>query len=224
MGLGVGVMVGIEERTKIHPAPDPPDEEQPADGATIVCSESPHPQSSHMSEFSDQQSLSSASGNTTARKLSQVPEEVEDYLSSGVVCCDSKDDLSTARSRASTPRHLVTEEKTGDGKDEVNEEEAVTSEGPNKSGDSVPSHGGLPVAYSEETKRYENQPTPKANCIAPRPKDFYKTMEMTPHSKRKSAVGQRPRSPHNLRTTDPLVIKMKIISMTSPLEDMMMKE
>lgn len=163
MGLGVGVMVGIEERTKIHPAPDPPDEEQPADGATIVCSESPHPQSSHMSEFSDQQSLSSASGNTTARKLSQVPEEVEDYLSSGVVCCDSKDDLSTARSRASTPRHLVTEEKTGDGKDEVNEEEAVTSEGPNKSGDSVPSHGGLPVAYSEETKRYENQPTPKAN-------------------------------------------------------------
>lgn len=162
MGLSVGVMVGIEERTKVHPAPDSSDEEQPADSATIVCSESPHPQSSRMSEFSDQQSLSSASGDTTARKLSQVPEEEEDYLSSGVVCCDSKDDLSTTRSRASSPLHVVTEgtEETGDGKDEVNEEEA---EGPNKSEDSVPSHGGLLVAYSEETKRYENQPTTKAN-------------------------------------------------------------
>lgn len=163
MGLSVGVMVGIEERTKVHPAPDPPDEEQPADGATIVCSESPHPQSSRMSEFSDQQSLSS--GDTTNRKLSQVPEEEEDYLSSGVVCCDSKDDLSTTRSPASSVRHLVTEgtEETGVGKDEVNEEEAVISEGPDKSEDSIPSHRDLLVAYSEETRRYENQPTPETN-------------------------------------------------------------
>lgn len=163
MGLSVGVMVGIEERTKVHPAPDPPDEEQPADGATIVCSESPHLQSSRMSEFSDQQSLSS--GDTTNRKLSQVPEEEEDYLSSGVVCCDSKDDLSTTRSPASSVRHLVTEgtEETGVGKDEVNEEEAVISEGPDKSEDSIPSHRDLLVAYSEETRRYENQPTPETN-------------------------------------------------------------
>ena len=185
MGLGVTVMVGIEERTKVHPAPDPPDEGHLEDGATVAGSESPHPQSSHVSEFSDQNSLSSASGDTTTRKLSQVPEEEEgECMSSGVVCCDSKDDLS--RSRTCSPENRLVEDvkESHNGGDEAKEEEGEEREEEHedqkkeehedqkkeeeraslpRSPDNVENPGALLVAYNEHSQRYENQKSPTMN-------------------------------------------------------------
>nr|XP_022314705.1 cilia- and flagella-associated protein 251-like isoform X2 [Crassostrea virginica] len=177
MGLGVTVMVGIEERTKVHPAPDPPDDGHPEDGATVAGSESPHPQSSHVSEFSDQNSLSSASGDTTTRKLSQVPEEEEgECMSSGVVCCDSKDDLS--RSRTCSPENRLVEDvkEWHNGGDEAKEEEREEREEEHedqkkeeeraslpRSPDNAENPGALLVAYNEHSQRYENQKSPTMN-------------------------------------------------------------
>ena len=171
MGLGVTVMVGIEERTKVHPAPDPPDEEHLEDGATVAGSESPHPQSSHVSEFSDQHSLSSDSGDTTTRKLSQVPEEEEgECMSSGVVCCDSKDDLS--RSRTCSPKNRLVEDvkETHNGGDEAKEEEEREDKKEEEERASLPGSpdnaenpGLLLVAYNEHCHRYENQKAPTMN-------------------------------------------------------------
>lgn len=177
MGLGVTVMVGIEERTKVHPAPDPPDDGHPEDGATVAGSESPHPQSSHVSEFSDQNSLSSASGDTTTRKLSQVPEEEEgECMSSGVVCCDSKDDLS--RSRTCSPENRLVEDvkESHNGGDEAKEEEGEEREEEHEdqkkeeeraslpgSPDNAENPGALLVAYNEHSQRYENQKSPAMN-------------------------------------------------------------
>ena len=177
MGLGVTVMVGIEERTKVHPAPGPPDEEHLEDGATVAGSESPHPQSSHVSEFSDQNSLSSSSGDTTTRKLSQVPEEEEgECMPSGVVCCDSKDDLS--RSRTCSPENSLVEDvkESHNGGDEAKEEEGEEREEDHEdqkkeeeraslpgSPDNAENPGALLVAYNEHSQRYENQKSPTMN-------------------------------------------------------------
>ncbi|XP_061165977.1 uncharacterized protein LOC133174889 [Saccostrea echinata] len=180
MGLGITVIVKIEEQTKVHPAPDPPDEEQPPDGATIVCSESLHPESSHISEFSDQLSLSSASGDTTARKLSEVPEEEEDRLSSGVVCCNSKDDLDASTTgdhveiedHMGTGDHVATSEDhveadkvdaASEGAGALNEEVITVGENENGNVDNDPKEAALLVFYDENTKQYENQKSPTFN-------------------------------------------------------------
>lgn len=158
MGLGISVSVKIEENMVVHPAPDPPDEEQPPDGATIICSESPHPESSRMSEFSDQQSTSSLSGETTTGKLSEVPEEDEEQLSSGVVCCDSKDDFDASRSqtRSPTENDVDTEKVQTKSNGAVGEPMAVP-EYDSEATDSGIKETALLVVYSNETHRYENQ-------------------------------------------------------------------